>query len=209
MSKKPDYKAISQRLFAAYPDLKCALDFRNPYELLVAARLSAQCTDKRVNLVCKDLFARWPDFASLAQADLADVEEMIRPCGLYRMKARDIVEISRILAEKPVPDTLEGFLELPGVGRKIANLLMGELYDAPGVVVADTHCIRLSCRLGFAQVADPLKVETALRKVLPPEESMLFCHALVRHGRQVCHARGPRCEECFLNDLCKEYGKKK
>lgn len=201
----PDLPEISRRLFEAYPDLKCALEFKNAYELLVAARLSAQCTDKRVNIVCADLFARWGDFEALGNADLSEVEQVVRPCGLYRVKARDIVETAKILTGRPVPDTLDGFLELPGVGRKIANLLMGELYGAPGVVVADTHCIRLSCRLGFADAADPLKVETVLRKILPPENSMLFCHALVRHGREVCHSRSPECEKCFLNTLCREY----
>lgn len=205
----PDYQGISSRLFAHYPVLKCALNFRNPYELLVASRLSAQCTDKRVNLVCEELFRRWPDAPSLARASLSDVESVVRPCGLYRMKSKDIVAMARALEEKGIPQTLEGFLELPGVGRKIANLLMGELYDAPGVIVADTHCIRLSNRLGFVEnTKDPVKVEFALRKIVPPEESMRFCHALVHHGRECCDARKPRCAECFLKDLCKEYGTK-
>lgn len=204
----PDYKQIASRLFAHYPVLKCALNFRNAYELLVASRLSAQCTDKRVNIVCEELFRRWPDAESLAAADLSEVESVVRPCGLYRMKSRDIVLMAGKLTETGVPDTLEGFLELPGVGRKIANLLMGELYDAPGVIVADTHCIRLSNRLGFADTKDPVKVEMALRKIVPPGESMRFCHALVHHGRECCDARKPRCEECFLTDLCREYQRK-
>ena len=174
----PDYKAISSRLFDHYPVLKCALNFRNPYELLVASRLSAQCTDKRVNIVCEELFRRWPDEKALAQANLSEVENVVRPCGLYRMKSKDIVAMAKELEKKGIPRTLEGFLELPGVGRKIANLLMGELYDAPGVVVADTHCIRLSNRLGFVEnTKDPVKVEFALRKIVPPAESMRFCHA--------------------------------
>lgn len=205
---KPDYSEISRRLFAQYPQLKCALNFRNAYELLVASRLSAQCTDKRVNIVCEELFRRWPDAPSLARADLSAVEGVVRPCGLYRMKSRDIVAMAKELEKTGIPETLEGFLALPGVGRKIANLLMGELYDAPGVIVADTHCIRLSNRLGFAESADPVKVEFALRKIVPPEESMRFCHALVHHGRECCTARSPRCEACFLKDLCKEYKKK-
>lgn len=205
----PDYKAISSRLFDHYPVLKCALNFRNPYELLVASRLSAQCTDKRVNIVCEELFRRWPDEKALAQANLSEVENVVRPCGLYRMKSKDIVAMAKELEKKGIPRTLEGFLELPGVGRKIANLLMGELYDAPGVVVADTHCIRLSNRLGFVEnTKDPVKVEFALRKIVPPAESMRFCHALVHHGRECCDARKPRCEECFLKDLCKEYNAK-
>lgn len=204
----PDYKQISARLFSRYPELKCALNFRNAYELLVASRLSAQCTDKRVNIVCEELFRRWPDAESLAAADLSEVEEVVRPCGLYRMKSRDIVLMAGRLTETGIPDSLEGFLELPGVGRKIANLLMGELYDAPGVIVADTHCIRLSNRLGFADTKDPVKVEMALRKIVPPGESMRFCHALVHHGRECCDARKPRCEECFLTDLCREYQRK-
>lgn len=202
----PDYTAVSSRLFEHYPVLKCALNFRNAYELLVASRLSAQCTDLRVNIVCEELFRRWPDAASLAKADLSEVESVVRPCGLYRMKSKDIVGMAKQLEQTGIPRTLEGFLELPGVGRKIANLLMGELYDAPGVIVADTHCIRLSNRIGFVEnTKDPVKVETALRKIVPPEESMRFCHALVHHGRACCDARKPRCEECFLKDLCKEY----
>jgi endonuclease-3 len=202
---KPDYNAISSRLFAHYPVLKCALNFRNPYELLVASRLSAQCTDKRVNVVCEDLFRRWPDAHALANGNLAEVESVVRACGLYHVKSRDIIAMAKQLEKNGVPTTLEGFLELPGVGRKIANLLMGVLYDAPGVIVADTHCIRLSNRLGFVSgTKDPLKVETALRKVVPPKESMRFCHALVHHGRVCCDARKPRCGECFLKDLCKE-----
>ncbi len=205
---KPDYSAISSRLFAHYPVLKCALNFRNAYELLVASRLSAQCTDKRVNIVCEELFRRWPDPKSLANASLKDVESVVRPCGLYHMKSKDIIAMSQVLQRTGIPDTLDGFLELPGVGRKIANLLMGELYDAPGVIVADTHCIRLSNRLGFVDSKDPRKVENALRQIVPPGESMRFCHALVHHGRECCDARKPRCEECFLRDLCKEYQKK-
>ena len=202
----PHYQEISSRLFAHYPELKCALNFRNPYELLVASRLSAQCTDKRVNIVCEELFRRWPTPEALARANLSDVESVVRPCGLYRMKSKDIVAMAKMLEQRGIPDTLEGFLELPGVGRKIANLLMGELYDAPGVIVADTHCIRLSNRLGLVKnTKDPLKVEMALRKIVPPQESMRFCHALVHHGRECCDARKPRCEECFLQDLCKEY----
>ena len=204
----PDYSAVSSRLFSHYPVLKCALNFRNAYELLVASRLSAQCTDKRVNIVCEELFRRWPDPQSLADAKLSEVESVVRPCGLYHMKSRDIVAMAKVLTKTGIPNTLEGFLELPGVGRKIANLLMGELYDAPGVIVADTHCIRLSNRLGFVDSKDPKKVENALREVGPPGESMRFCHALVHHGRECCDARNPRCEECFLRDLCKEYLKK-
>lgn len=204
----PDYAAIASRLFAHYPVLECALNFRNAYELLVASRLSAQCTDKRVNIVCEELFRRWPDAPSLAAADLVEVEQVVRPCGLYHMKSKDIIAMAQRLVQTGVPDTLEGFLSLPGVGRKIANLLMGELYHAPGVIVADTHCIRLSNRLGFAHTKDPVKVEKALRAIVPPAESMRFCHALVHHGRECCAARAPRCEDCFLKDLCKEYQKK-
>lgn len=205
---KPDYPAVSQRLFREYPQAQCALEFKNAYELLVASRLSAQCTDKRVNAVCEELFRRWPDIPSLARADLAQVEDVVRPCGLYRMKARDIVAMAQKLERQPIPDTLEGFLELPGVGRKIANLLMGELYNAPGVIVADTHCIRLSNRLGFADSKDPAKVEFRLREIVPPDESMRFCHTLVHHGRQVCHARNPECEKCVVKDCCKEYSER-
>lgn len=205
---KPNYQEISKRLFEHYPELKCALNFRNAYELLVASRLSAQCTDKRVNLVCEELFRLWPEVSDLAHAPLEQVEQVVRPCGLYHMKARDIVRMAQQLEGKPIPDTLEGFLELPGVGRKIANLLMGELYNAPGVIIADTHCIRLSNRLGFVSVKDPAKVEQILRSIVPPEESMRFCHALVHHGRECCDARKPNCGQCFLSDLCAEYQRK-
>lgn len=206
---KPDYQAIASRLFSHYPVLKCALNFRNPYELLVASRLSAQCTDKRVNIVCEELFRRWETPEALAKAELSEVESVVRPCGLYHMKSKDIIAMAKKLTEIGIPNTLDGFLELPGVGRKIANLLMGELYNAPGVIVADTHCIRLSNRLGFVKdTKDPVKVEKALRKIVPPDESMRFCHALVHHGRECCDARKPRCEECFLKDLCREYQKK-
>lgn len=203
---KPNYRAVSERLFAEYPVLQCELNFRNAYELLVASRLSAQCTDKRVNIVCEELFRRWPDAPSLAEAAKEEVEKVVRPCGLYRVKSADIIAMSAKIRDEGIPNTLEGFLSLPGVGRKIANLLMGELYDAPGAVVADTHCIRLSNRLGFVKdTKDPVKVETALRKAVPPTESMRFCHALVHHGRTLCTARNPKCDECFLNDLCRTY----
>ncbi len=200
-----NYEAVSSLLFSHYPQLRCALEFKKPYELLVAARLSAQCTDRRVNLVCKELFAVYPDFPSLAQANLEDVERIIRPCGLYHVKAKDIIAASQYLKDRPLPRTLEGFLELPGVGRKIANLLMGELYNEPGVIVADTHCIRLSNRLGFCETKDPVKVEAALRKIVRPEESMQFCHGLVFHGRQCCKAQNPDCAHCFLTEYCREF----
>ena len=195
-------------LKAEYPDALCALQYKKDYELMIAVRLSAQCTDARVNLVTPGLFARFPTLDSFADADVADVEECVRSCGFYKHKARDIVLACRMLRDEyggRVPDSMDALLRLPGVGRKTANLLLGDLYGAPGAVVCDTHCIRICNLLGLAEGKEPEKVERQLRAVLPPEESSDFCHRIVLHGRAVCVARRPKCEACVLAPYCKSF----
>lgn len=211
MKKKADVLAIVETLKEAYPDAICSLEYEKDYELLFSTRLAAQCTDERVNKVTPGLFARFPTLEALAAADVAEVEELIHSTGFFRAKARDIVAASRMLVEEyggKVPDTMEALLKIPGVGRKTANLVLGDIYHTPGVVVADTHCIRLSGRLGLSDGSkEPAKVEAQLRKALPPEESNNFCHRLVLHGRAVCMARGPECERCTLRPWCDFYHK--
>ena len=200
--------AIIELLKARYPDAPCALHYKTDYQLMIAVRLSAQCTDARVNLVTPALFAAYPTLESLANADITDIETYIHSCGFYRQKAKDIVLACRMLLEQhggKVPDTMEALLKLPGVGRKTANLLLGDLYGQPGSVVCDTHCIRICGKLGLSQGKDPEKVEQQLRKILPPEESSDFCHRIVLFGREVCIARSPKCSECPLRSLCKEF----
>ncbi len=197
-------KAV-EALKALYPDAICSLTADSAFELLVSVRLSAQCTDARVNLVTPALFARFPDAASMANADVKDVEELIRSCGLYKTKARDLVAMAKMLMEQyggQIPSTIEELTTLPGVGRKTANLVCGDVYGVPGCVVADTHCIRISNRLGLCDSTDPKKVEMQLRTLLPPEESNDFCHRLVLFGRDVCSARSPKCSACPLNNDC-------
>lgn len=204
MDKKERALAAVAALKALYPDALCSLDFESPFQLLVATRLSAQCTDARVNLVTPVLFARYPDAAAMAQADVADVENIIHACGFFRQKARDIVATAGILVSEyggNVPDTIEALTALPGVGRKTANLIVGDVYGKPAVV-ADTHLIRISNRLGLVETKDPYKVELQLRELLPPEESNNYCHRNVLHGRAVCDARKPRCEICTLSGFC-------
>ena len=206
MKKKADVLHIIEELKIRYPDGICSLDYPKDYELLFSVRLAAQCTDERVNLVTPALFARFPTLESLASADVTEVEEYIHSTGFFRAKARDIVAASRMLLEEyggRVPDTMEDLLRLPGVGRKTANLILGDIYHKPGVVVADTHCIRISGLLGLTDGSkDPTKVEMQLRKILPPEESNDFCHRLVLHGRAVCMARKPDCPNCTLRPWC-------
>lgn len=188
-----------------YPDALCSLDSRNPIQLIIATRLSAQCTDARVNLITPVLFERYPDLDALCSAKVEDVEEIIRSCGFYHTKAKDIVNMSNMLRDEydgKVPDTIEELTKLPGVGRKTANLIVGDVYGKPAVV-ADTHCIRISNRLGLCNTKDPYKVELKLRELLPPEESNNFCHRLVLHGRAVCDAKKPKCEHCSMRDFCK------
>lgn len=187
-----------------YPDAICSLVASEPFQLLIAVRLSAQCTDQRVNMVTPALFRRFPTIVSFAEADPNEVGEYIRSCGLYKTKARDIVNLCKMLLDVydgRVPDTIEELTKLPGVGRKTANLICGDVYGKPAVV-ADTHCIRISNRLGFCDSKDPLKVERQLRDILPPEESNDFCHRLVLFGREICTARSPRCESCPIADHC-------
>lgn len=213
MKRKKDILAIIGELKALYPDAYCSLEYEKPYELMFATRLAAQCTDERVNKVTPGLYGRFPTLEALAAADISEVEELIHSTGFFRAKARDIVASANMLLEVyggVVPNTMEELLTLPGVGRKTANLVLGDVYRIPGVVVADTHCIRLSGRLGLTDgTKDPGKVEEQLRKILPPGESNDFCHRLVLHGRAVCMARSPECERCTLRPWCDYYIKAK
>ncbi len=191
-----------------YPDALCALHYRRDYELLIAVRLSAQCTDKRVNQITQVLFNAYPTLQAFASADIGHVAEIIRPCGFHRQKAKDIVLASQMLISDyngKVPGTMHDLLRIPGVGRKTANLLLGDIYHVPGSVVCDTHCIRICARLGLSQGKDPEKVERQLRAILPAEESSNFCHRLVLFGREVCTARQPNCKICPLQQLCKAF----
>lgn len=188
-----------------YPDAICSLDAADPVQLIIATRLSAQCTDARVNLVTPKLFAKYPTLADYANAKLGDVEEIVRPCGFYHTKARDIIAMAQMLLDEfggVVPDNIDDLVRLPGVGRKTANLICGDVYHKPAVV-ADTHLIRISNRLGLVDTKDPYKVEMALKKLLPPKESNDFCHRCVLHGRAVCDARKPKCDKCCLKPYCK------
>ena len=197
--------SIIEALKERYPNPVCALHYQKDYELMIAVRLSAQCTDARVNLVTPALFAAYPTLEAMANADIAHVEELVHSCGFYKHKARDIVLGCQMLIsdyDSKVPGTMQELLKIPGVGRKTANLLLGDLYSVPGSIVCDTHCIRICGRLGLSQGKDPEKVETQLRKILPPEESSDFCHRIVLFGRDICTARNPKCEACPLAHLC-------
>lgn len=190
-----------------YPDPVCALHYKKDYELMIAVRLSAQCTDARVNLVTPALFAAYPTLEAMAAAPLEHVEELVHSCGFYKHKAKDIILACQMLISDyggKIPGTMEELLRLPGVGRKTANLLLGDLYAVPGSVVCDTHCIRICVRLGLSQGKEPEKVEMQLRKILPPEESSDFCHRIVLFGREICTARNPKCAECPLALWCSE-----
>ncbi len=205
MTKKQRAAEAVRRLTERYPDGICSLEADDPFRLLVAVRLSAQCTDARVNLVTPALFERFPDMEAFAVAEPEEVEPYIRSCGFYKMKAHDLVAMARMLRDEyggVIPHTVEEMTRLPGVGRKTANLICGDVYGVPGVVVADTHCIRIANRLGLCATRDPRRVEEALRAILPPEESNAFCHRLVLFGREVCSARSPKCDGCPLADIC-------
>ena len=206
MKSEADVRSIVEELKKLYPEGICSLDYPKPYELLFSVRLAAQCTDERVNQVTPALFGRFPTLEALAEVDVSEVEQYIHSTGFFRAKARDIVAASRMMLEQfggKVPDNMEDLLKLPGVGRKTANLILGDVYHVPGVVVADTHCIRISGKLGLTDgTKDPVKVEMQLRAVLPPEESNDFCHRLVLHGRAVCTARKPQCQDCSLRPWC-------
>jgi len=209
MTKKQTAEEAVRRLEVAYPDAICSLESSQPHELLIATRLSAQCTDARVNIVTRVLFEKYKTVHDFAAAELSDVEEIVRTCGLYKTKARDIIAMCKILEseyDSTVPDEMDELLKLPGVGRKTANLVLGDVYGKPAVV-CDTHCIRITNHIGLTDTKDPLKCEMQLRKVLPAEKSNDFCHRLVLHGRAVCKARSPMCGECTLKDICKT-GKK-
>ncbi len=199
-----------ERLKQAYPDADCSLEYDQAWKLLVSVRLAAQCTDARVNVVVEKLYAQFPDVNSLAEANEDEIEEIVRPCGLGKSKARDIRACMRILRDEYdgcVPEDFEALLRLPGVGRKSANLIMGDVFGKPAIVT-DTHCIRLSNRIGLVdQVKDPAKVEKALWKLVPPEEGNDLCHRFVLHGRDVCTARTyPHCENCVLEEICQKNG---
>ena len=206
MNKKELALEIIKRLKAEYPDADCTLDYDDAWKLLVSVRLAAQCTDARVNVVVQDLYAKFPTMEALAAADVDEIEEIVRPCGLGRSKARDISLCMRMLMEEfggRVPDDFDSLMKLPGVGRKSANLIMGDVFGKPAIVT-DTHCIRLTNRMGLVDgIKDPKRVEMELWKIIPPEEGSDFCHRLVYHGRDVCTARTkPYCDRCCLGDIC-------
>jgi endonuclease-3 len=201
---------VIKRLKNEYPDSDCTLDYDEAWKLLVSVRLAAQCTDARVNIIVKDLFKKYPDVDSLASADVDDIERIVRPCGLGNSKARDISACMKMLRDEfdgKVPDDFDALMRLPGVGRKSANLVMGDVFGKPAIVT-DTHCIRLSNRIGLVKdIKEPAKVEKELRKIVPPDEGNGLCHRLVDHGRAVCTARTrPYCDRCCLNDICRKYG---
>ncbi len=209
MTKKELALQAIDLLKKEYPDSGCSLEYEEPWKLLVSVRLAAQCTDARVNIVVKDLYKKYPTMQKLAKAKPEDVEKIVHPCGLGKSKARDIVACMKMLCEEydgKVPDTMEELLKLPGVGRKSANLVIGDIYGKPAIVT-DTHCIRLTNRIGLTKGKEPAKVEQQLWKIIPPEEGNAFCHRLVDHGREVCTARtNPYCDKCCLNGICKKIG---
>ena len=212
MNKKEIAELAIAELEKLYPDIECSLKYKKPYELMFATRLAAQCTDARVNVVVEGLYEKYPSVAALAEAEVDDIEKIVRPCGLGKSKARDISACMKILHEKyndKVPDDFDELLTLPGVGRKSANLIMGDVFGKPAIVT-DTHCIRLCNRIGLVKdIKEPTKVEMELWKIVPGEEGSDFCHRLVYHGREICTARTkPYCDKCCLNDICKKNGVK-
>lgn len=195
---------VYDRLAELYPDIRCTLDYHSPFQLLIMTALAAQCTDARVNIVCKDLFPKYPTPQAFLEADVKDIEKMIHSCGFYRQKAKNIMATCESLVEEfdgEVPQTMEELVQLAGVGRKTANVVLGECFGHQGVIV-DTHCTRLTNRLGFTKNQDAVKIEKDLMKVWPPEHWTLFSHFMVFHGRAVCTARAPKCSQCALRDLC-------
>lgn len=212
MRKKELAKEIIKRLKEEYPNTECSLEYDDAWKLLVSVRLAAQCTDARVNVVVQELYEKFPSVEALADADVADIEAIVRPCGLGNSKARDISGCMKMLRDEydgKVPDDFDALLALPGVGRKSANLVMGDVFGKPAIVT-DTHCIRLVNRMGLVDgIKEPKKVEMALWKIIPPEEGSDFCHRLVDHGREICTARTtPHCERCCLSDICRKVGVK-
>lgn len=214
--KKSEKKELAllavKRMKEIYPQAECALEYGgDPWKLLIMGRLSAQCTDARVNIVCRELFEKFPTAFDMAEGDIGEIERIVKPCGLFRMKADNIKEASRMLISDfggRVPDTMEDLLKLPGVGRKIANLLLGDIYGKP-CIVCDTHCIRICGRLGLypESLRDPVKIERILKELIPSEEGSDFCHRIVIFGREICSARAPMCQSCPLYDIC-ERGKR-
>ena len=207
MRKKDRAVHLIQCLERDYPDALCSLQYPKDYELLFTVRLAAQCTDERVNQIAPALFARFPTLESFAEGPVEEVERLVHSTGFYRAKARDIVAAARMLLADfggKVPDNMEDLLKLPGVGRKTANLILGDIYNAPGAVVVDTHCIRITNRMGLVDTKDPAKIETQLRNILPPDKSNDFCHRLVLHGRAVCTARKANCDICSCAPYCKQ-----
>ena len=210
MDRKKLALEIIERLKKEYPDAGCSLEYDQAWKLLVSVRLAAQCTDARVNIVVEKLYEKFPDVKALAEAPVEEIEEIVRPCGLGKSKARDISACMKILWEQyggNVPEDFDSLLKLPGVGRKSANLIMGDVFGKPAIVT-DTHCIRLANRIGLVDgIKEPKKVEMALWKIIPPEEGNDLCHRFVYHGREVCTARTkPYCDRCCLNDVCKKTG---
>lgn len=210
MTKKELALEIIERLKKEYPDAGCTLDYDEAWKLLVSVRLAAQCTDARVNIIVADLFAKYPGVKELAEADVEDIERIVKPCGLGHSKARDISACMRMLQEEydgKIPEDFNALLKLPGVGRKSANLIMGDVFGKPAIVT-DTHCIRLVNRMGLVDgIKEPKKVEMELWKIIPPEEGSDFCHRLVYHGREICTARTkPYCDRCCLQDICMKKG---
>ena len=210
--KRERLALIVERFKEIYPEATCALEYDgDPWRLLVMGRLSAQCTDARVNIVCRELFARFPTPEAMAEGDLAEIERIVKPCGLYRMKATSIKEASRMLVDDyggVLPQDMDELLKLPGVGRKIANLVLGDVYGLPSVV-CDTHCMRICGRFGMYRedLRDPNKIEKILLELLPYGEGSDFCHRIVNFGRDVCSARSPKCEACPMSDLCNHHAK--
>lgn len=207
--KKELGKKVTEIFEKEYTGAICSLNYKpgDAFQLLIATRLSAQCTDARVNMVTPKLFERFPDPESMANAETSEIEELIKTCGLYKTKAADLKGIGTMLCEEfngKVPQTIEELVKLPGVGRKTANLVVGDIYGKPAVVT-DTHFIRLCNRFGFVKTTDPLKVENEMRKILPPEKSNAFCHRAVLHGRAVCTARKAYCEKCCFNEICERH----
>lgn len=208
MTKKERALNAVEILKKEYPDAVCSLTASNPFELLVAVRLSAQCTDARVNLVTPALFAKYKTLDDYANADLKDVENLVKSCGFYKNKAQSIIGMAKMIRDDfdgKVPDTIDDLVKLPGVGRKTANLIVGDVYGKASIVV-DTHMIRISNRIGLVSVKDPVKIEMALKKIIPPEEGSDFCHRIVLFGRDICSARSPKCDGCPMSDNCKKVG---
>lgn len=210
MTKKERALLVIEKLKELYPEVKCTLNYSSPHEMLIATQMSAQCTDARVNIVTETLFKKYPDIQSFAKADYEELCEDIRSIGFFRNKARNIILTAQRLLDTYdgiVPDTMEELLTLPGTGRKTANLVLGDIYKKPAVVV-DTHCMRLSGRIGLTKEETPEKIERDLKKLIPPEEQLALCHRFVNHGRLVCTARSPKCQLCFIKEECMYHNRK-